>query len=59
MGPLEHEFSISYWAAGEPSIAYPGQASTRDCIDLYPTGRWNVGPCSFNKPFICETILND
>nr|XP_034319113.1 hepatic lectin-like [Crassostrea gigas] len=48
------KFSISYWSPGEPSIAYPDQASTRDCIDLFPTGRWNDRPCSFNKPFICE-----
>lgn len=48
------KFGFFYWAPGEPSIANPSQATTRDCIDIYRTGKWNDRPCDYYTSFICE-----
>lgn len=54
------KFGFFYWAPGEPSIANPSQATTRDCIDIYRTGKWNDRPCDYYTSFICEKmLLND
>lgn len=48
------KFGFFYWAPGEPSIANPSQATTRDCIDIYRTGKWNDRPCDYYTSFVCE-----
>lgn len=48
--------NFSNWSPGNPSIDFPDQAPTRDCVDLYRDGKWNDRRCSYLNPFICEKL---
>nr|XP_011455949.2 aggrecan core protein-like [Crassostrea gigas] len=48
---------FSNWSPGNPSIDFPDQAPTRDCVDLYRDGKWNDRRCTYLNPFICEKSL--
>ncbi|XP_078330887.1 C-type mannose receptor 2-like [Crassostrea virginica] len=46
--------SFTNWHAGEPSVAAPAQAPTRDCGEIFRGGTWNDRTCSHVNWFICE-----
>ena len=46
--------SFTNWHTGEPSVAAPAQAPTRDCGDIFKGGTWNDRTCSHLNWFICE-----
>lgn len=51
------KIGFSNWSPGNPSIDFPDQAPTRDCVDLYRDGKWNDRRCTYLNPFICEKLL--
>lgn len=51
--------SFTKWHPQEPSLLKPSEASTRDCIDLLRSGRWNDRPCLYSNTFICEKNFRD
>jgi cysteine-rich repeat protein len=42
-------WSFTNWANGEPNDEYG-----EDCLLILPTGLWNDGNCSSNRPGLCE-----
>ncbi|XP_065933678.1 uncharacterized protein [Magallana gigas] len=53
--------NINYtnWHPDEPSLIFPNDTLTRDCIDLLRTGLWNDRPCSYLNSFICEKFSDE
>ncbi len=40
------------WSSYEPN-----DSGGEDCVEMYPSGRWNDIPCNYARDYVCETPL--